>query len=391
MPDSKKAHPSVQAPVDGADLSSLDRARALVASKGSEDPRARERAGRGTQAAELLGRLGMDAETRAAALLLPLLEEGVLDEAAVKKGVGVDVARLTQGARRIASLKDLRMTASEAAQANRLRQMLLTIAEDPRVVLVSLAHQVCVLRRATDGAEPTRRALGEETLDVFAPLANRLGVWQLKQELEDLAFQYLEPETYRRIAGWLDERHTDRERYIARVVERLREEFDRAGVSAEISGRPKHIYGVWSKMRRKGLDVGRIFDVLGFRILVNEVSDCYAALGVVHGLWEPILDEFDDYIAKPKPNGYQSLHSAVIFWKAQPWRCRSALLRWIVTLIWVWQRTGSTRKVCNDASCGHGASWKPRRRRRGAATLSSASNKRHSTIKSICSRRKVTS
>ncbi len=313
MPDSEKAaHPAVQVPVKGADLSSLDRARALLVSKGSEDPRTREHADRGTEAAELLSGLGMDAETRAAALLLPLLEEGALDEAAVKKGVGGDVARLTQGARRIASLKDLRKTASEAAQANRLRQMLLTIAEDPRVVLVSLAHQICVLRRATDAPEQTRRELGEETLDVFAPLANRLGVWQLKQELEDLAFRYLEPETYRRIAGWLDERHTDRERYIARVVERLREEFDRAGVSAEISGRPKHIYGVWSKMRRKGLDVGRIFDVLGFRILVNEVSDCYAALGVVHGLWEPILDEFDDYIAKPKPNGYQSLHSAVI-------------------------------------------------------------------------------
>jgi GTP pyrophosphokinase len=312
VPESESARDAVQAPVRGADLSSLDRARALLASKGSEDPCAQECVGRGTEAAELLGRLGMDAETCAAALLLPSVEQGALDAAAVKKWVGVDVAHLTQGARRIAILKDLRKTATEAVQATRLRQMLLTIAEDPRVVLVSLAHQVCVLRAATAAPEQTRRALGQETLEVFAPLANRLGVWQLKQELEDLAFRYLEPETYQRIAGWLDERHTDRERYIAQVVERLREEFDRAGVSVEISGRPKHIYGVWSKMRRKGLDVSRIFDVLGFRILVNEVSDCYAALGVVHGLWDPILDEFDDYIAKPKPNGYQSVHSAVI-------------------------------------------------------------------------------
>jgi GTP pyrophosphokinase len=254
----------------------------------------------------------MDAETRAAALLLPPVEQGALDAAAVKKWAGIDVAHLIQGARRIAILKELRKTATEAVQANRLRQMLLTIAEDPRVVLVSLAHQVCILRRATDAPEPNRRALGQETLEVFAPLANRLGVWQLKQELEDLAFRCLEPETYQRIAGWLDERHTDRERYIAHVVERLRGVFKRTGMNAEISGRPKHVYGVWSKMRRKGLDVSRIFDVLGFRVLVNEVSDCYAALGVVHGLWEPILDEFDDYIAKPKPNGYQSLHSAVI-------------------------------------------------------------------------------
>jgi GTP pyrophosphokinase len=312
MPASENTDQAVQAAVRSADLSSLDRARALLAGKGSEDPSVHECVGRGMEAAELLGRLGMDDETRAAALLLPSVEEGALDAAAVKKAVGFDVAYLTQGARRIASLKDLRKTATEAVQANRLRQMLLTIAEDPRVVLVSLAHQVCVLRRVTDAPEPTRRALGQETLEVFAPLANRLGVWQLKQELEDLAFRYLEPETHRRIAGWLDERQTDRERYIARVIERLREEFGRAGVTAEISGRPKHIYGVWSKMRRKGLDVSRIFDVLGFRILVNEVSDCYAALGVVHGLWEPILDEFDDYIVKPKPNGYQSLHSAVI-------------------------------------------------------------------------------
>jgi len=197
-------------------------------------------------------------------------------------------------------------------QANRLRQLLLTIAQDPRVVLVSLAHQVCILRAATAAPKAEQRALGEETLEVFAPLANRLGVWQLKQELEDLAFRYLEPETYQRIARWLHERHKDRERYIARVVARLSDELQRAGLMGEISGRPKHIYGIWSKMRQKGLDLNRVFDVLGFRILVNSVADCYAALGIVHGLWQPILTAYDDYIAKPKPNGYQSLHSAVI-------------------------------------------------------------------------------
>jgi GTP pyrophosphokinase len=180
------------------------------------------------------------------------------------------------------------------------------------VVLVSLAHQVCGLRAAISAPEESRRRLGQETLDVFASLANRLGVWQLKQELEDFAFRYLEPEAYQRIAAWLDERHKDREQYIAEVIRRLREEFARANISAEISGRPKHLFSIWSKMRRKDLELGRIFDVVGFRILVSEISDCYAALGVVHGLWEPILEEFDDYIAKPKPNGYQSLHSAVI-------------------------------------------------------------------------------
>ena len=219
---------------------------------------------------------------------------------------------MIDGARHIAVLKDLRKTATESVQANRLRQLLLTIAEDPRVVLITLAHQVCILRGASDAPELTRRAVAEESLDVFAPLANRLGVWQLKQELEDLAFRQLEPDIYQRIADWLDERHKDREQYIARVIVRLHDELDAAGVSAEISGRSKHIYGIWSKMRLKSLELNRVFDVLGFRILAGSVTDCYAALGVVHGLWEPILDAFDDYIARPKPNGYQSLHSSVL-------------------------------------------------------------------------------
>jgi GTP pyrophosphokinase len=315
----KKASPNsddildrVQVPVQGADLSSLERARMLVAGKFSEDERTHEFINRGTEAAERLGKLGMDADTLAAALLLPLVEDGALVPAAIEKSVGVEVVRLTQGALRLTSLKDLRKTASEIFQANRLRQMLLTIAEEPRVVLVSLAHQLCALRAARNAPEETRRAVAQESFEVFAPLANRLGVWELKQELEDLAFQYLEPDTYQRISDGLDQRHTDRERYIAQVATRLREELHRAGIGAEISGRPKHVYGVWNKMHQKGLEISDVFDVLGFRIVVNDVSDCYAALGVVHGLWEPILDEFDDYIVKLKPNGYQSLHSAVI-------------------------------------------------------------------------------
>ena len=303
---------TIQGVVHGVDPSSLKTARMLVAGKFSDDERARESIDRGKEAAEILGKLGMDADTRAAALLFRFLGEGALDRAAIEKSIGAQVARLTQGALRIASLKDLRKTATQTLQANRLRQMLLTIAEDPRVVLVSLAHQLCALRRAENAAKETRRDLAQETLDVFAPLANRLGVWQLKQELEDLAFRYLEPDAYRRVSDGLDQRHADRGRYIAQVVARLREELHRAGISAEISGRPKHVFSVWTKMREKDLDLSGVFDVLGFRILVNDVSECYAALGVVHGLWEPILDAFDDYIAKPKPNGYQSLHSAVI-------------------------------------------------------------------------------
>jgi GTP pyrophosphokinase len=311
-PQSEDLLDTGQTPVQGADPSSLERARMLAASTFSEHVRAHESMDRGTEAAELLGKLGMDAETRAAALLFPFVNTGALDASAIQKSVGAQVARLIQAAFRIVSLKDLRKTATATLQANRLRQMLLTIAEEPRVVLVSLTHQLCALRAAGNAPEQTRRALAQETLEVFTPLANRLGVWELKQELEDLAFRHLEPDTYQRISDGLDRRHADRERYIAQVVARLREELHRAGISADISGRPKHVYSVWSKMREKGLEIGDVFDVLGFRILVNDVSDCYAALGVVHGLWEPILDAFDDYIAKPKPNGYQSLHSAVI-------------------------------------------------------------------------------
>ena len=303
---------ALHAAVQDADPSSLERARSLIAGRVAADEPARESVERGAESAELLGKLGMDAETLAVALLFPLVDDGALDVAAIEKSVGIEIARLTQGALRIASLKALRKTASEILQANRLRQLLLTIAEDPRVVLVSLAHHLCALRRAGNASEQTRHTLAQETVEVFAPLANRLGVWELKQELEDLAFRYLEPDAYQRISDGLDQRHSDRQRYIAQVVAQLREELQRAGISAEIGGRPKHVYSVWNKMHQKGLDISGVFDVLGFRILVNDVSDCYAALGVVHGLWEPILDEFDDYIAKPKANGYQSLHSAVI-------------------------------------------------------------------------------
>src|SRR5262245_55017001 len=172
---------AIQGAVHGVDPSSLETVRKLVAGKFSDDELARDSIDRGTEAAEILGKLGMDSDTLAAALLLRFLGEGALDRAAIEKSVGAQVARLTQGALRIASLKNLRKTATQSLQANRLRQMLLTIAEDPRVVLVSLAHQLCALRRAENAPKETRRDLAQETLDVFAPLANRLGVWQLKQ------------------------------------------------------------------------------------------------------------------------------------------------------------------------------------------------------------------
>jgi GTP pyrophosphokinase len=202
--------------------------------------------------------------------------------------------------------------AKEQTHAESLRKMLLAMAEDVRVVLIKLADRLHNLRTLAVLPEDKQRRIARETMDIFAPLANRLGIWQLKWELEDLSFRYLEPAAYKQIAGALAERRVDREQYLARFVERLAGELKDAGVEAEVAGRPKHIYGIWRKMTRKRKPFEQITDIRGVRILVASIRDCYAALGVVHGLWQHIPGEFDDYIATPKENNYRSIHTAVI-------------------------------------------------------------------------------
>ncbi|MCG3201611.1 MAG: GTP pyrophosphokinase [Gammaproteobacteria bacterium] len=266
----------------------------------------------GLECVSVLEALDLDAETLAAGLLLPLYEYGEMDADLVEERVGAGVARLLREAERISVLKELRRTAVEAAQADRLRRMLLTMAEDPRVVLVRLARQLCELRAAKRADDDTRRRLGKETLDIFAPLANRLGVWQLKWELEDLSFRFVDPATYCELASQLNEQRETRDAYVRRVLDLLMFELSRAGIRSEVSGRPKHIYSIWKKMRRKNVGMEAIFDSIGFRVVVNEVADCYAALGLIHSLWAPLPSEFDDYIARPKDNRYQSLHTAVV-------------------------------------------------------------------------------
>ena len=197
-------------------------------------------------------------------------------------------------------------------QAEGLRKLLLSLASDVRLVLIRLALQLVRLRSLKGASEPEQRRAALETREIYAPLANRLGIWQLKWELEDLAFRYSEPAEYRRIAGWLKAKREARERYIDDVRRELTRELDGAGIAAEISGRPKHIYSIWRKMQRKGLAFEQVMDVLAMRVLVDTVADCYAALGIVHGLWPYIPGEFDDYIATPKDNNYRSLHTAVI-------------------------------------------------------------------------------
>src|SRR5512135_2794993 len=199
-----------------------------------------------------------------------------------------------------------------ALQAENLRKMLLAMVEDIRVVLIKLAERTQAMRWLMTTDEGRRRAVAREVMDVYAPLANRLGVWQLKWELEDLSLRALEPDEYRRIARLLDERRLDRERYIENVIATLKGELAAVGLEAEVSGRPKHIYSIFNKMRRKNTGIEALYDIRAVRILVGSVRDCYTALGVVHQLWTPLPGEFDDYIAKPKANNYRSLHTAVI-------------------------------------------------------------------------------
>ncbi|MGZ5262053.1 MAG: RelA/SpoT family protein, partial [Burkholderiales bacterium] len=194
-----------------------------------------------------------------------------------------------------------------------LRKMLLAMVQDVRVVLIKLADHLQEIRFLARTADAERRtAAAELTRDIFAPLANRLGVWHLKWELEDLAFRILEPVTYKEIARLLDEKRVDRERYIESVIAVLAGELARAGIRAEVSGRPKHLFSIYKKMQRKSIGFEALHDVRAVRVLVQDVKDCYAALGLVHQLWSPLPKEFDDYIAKPKSNHYRSLHSAVI-------------------------------------------------------------------------------
>ena len=201
--------------------------------------------------------------------------------------------------------------ALEPAQAETLRKMLLAVVADPRLVLARVAEQLWLLRGAREAEDSVRRRLAVQTRDVYAPLANRLGLAILKWELEDFAFRYLEPEPYRRIARSLNERRSDRERYILEFSAELAGALAAAGVTAAIEGRPKHIFSIWRKMQRKALAFEQVFDIRAVRVLTDSVVDCYAALGVVHGRWDYLPGEFDDYVATPKSNGYRSIHTAV--------------------------------------------------------------------------------
>ena len=269
--------------------------------------------------AGLLGELRLDQEALAAALLFRCQGVAPGSVAKLRESFGATIADLVDGVVRMGAIGALSGRPQEklrpdeqAGQLEALRKMLLAMVQDVRVVLIRLADHGQTLRYAArlDDSE-YRRETARLTRDVYAPLANRLGVWQFKWEMEDLAFRILEPEGYQRIARLLDEKRGDRERYLENVIALLKGELTRAGIAAEVTGRPKHFYSIAQKMKRKGYDFEAVYDVRAVRVLVEQVKDCYAALGLVHNLWSPIPKEFDDYIARPKSNQYRSLHTAV--------------------------------------------------------------------------------
>jgi GTP pyrophosphokinase len=272
-----------------------------------------------------LATLNSDADTRIAGLLCEL---AVLDADAaqgIEARFGKGIAALVVGIRQLIRLHDQSFSYQDvgrgknasqqaAEQLETLRKMLLAMASDMRVVLVRLSSRVTTLRYFSELRleNETTRAYARETLDLYAPLANRLGVWQLKWELEDLAFRFIEPAAYKRIARMLEERRLEREGFVESAIDRLKAELAAAGVKAEVFGRPKHIYSIWNKMRGKSLDFSELYDVRAFRVIVDDIKSCYSVLGLIHNIWTPIPEEFDDYISRPKPNGYQSLHTVVI-------------------------------------------------------------------------------
>ena len=260
---------------------------------------------------QVLSRLDADASALLAALLfdLPGLRAAVAGELAASHPA---VRGLLEGQDAADPVWALHAGREAGRNGEGLRRLLLAIIQDLRVVPILLARQLAKMRVADRLPEAERRALAQLTRDLHAPLANRLGIWQLKWELEDLAFRHLEPDTWRRLARELDESRAARERYIEAVKKQLGRALAAQGIAAEISGRPKHIYSIWRKMQKKQLPLDRLYDLRAVRVMVADVAACYATLGVVHALWAPVPGEFDDYIARPKPNGYASLHTAVV-------------------------------------------------------------------------------
>jgi GTP pyrophosphokinase len=277
--------------------------------------------------AETLAALHMDTATIVAALCHDVSEDCNVPMAELESRFGREVARLVDGVTKLDKMQFLHVEGADESLpklngqdlwAENMRKMFLAMAEDIRVVLIKLADRLHNMKTLQYRPPAKRRRVAQETMDIYAPLANRLGIWELKWQLEDLSFRYLEPEKYHEIADKVASRRVAREKYIQRVIEMLRGELDKHDIQAELSGRPKHIYSIYRKMQRRGVDVDQIYDQLAVRVLVQNVQDCYTALGIIHSIWRPLPGQFDDYIANPKESLYQSLHTTVLAVDGRP-------------------------------------------------------------------------
>jgi GTP diphosphokinase / guanosine-3',5'-bis(diphosphate) 3'-diphosphatase len=267
------------------------------------------------QVASILAELRLDAATIIAAILHDTVEDTELTAEELTTEFGAEVAKLVEG---VTKLGRISIRSEQQHQAENIRKMLLAMAEDVRVVLIKLADRLHNMRTLEYLPEPKRLRISRETLDIYAPLAHRLGIWQLKWELEDLAFHNLQPDEYRDVVKRINRERKDRETVVSDLNEILAAELAKIEIDADITGRPKHAYSIWQKMNRDVKDFAEIYDLLAIRVLVNSVKDCYGVLGVVHSLWKPMPGRFKDYIAMPKSNGYQSLHTTVISHSGDP-------------------------------------------------------------------------
>ncbi len=270
--------------------------------------------------AYLLAGIGMDPDTIAAGLLHDVVEESAIGLDSLAKEFGPHIAELVDGVTKLERIEQEHVDQTRREdgaprgeqESESLRKMFLAMAQDIRVVVIKLADRLHNMRTLNALKPERRKTFARETLEIFAPLANRLGVWQWKWELEDLSLRYLDPAIYNEIATLIEERRPGREVEIQRHIQILQRKLAEENIAAEITGRPKHIYSIYQKMQHKGVPFREVYDVRGIRVITQSVSDCYRVLGIVHGLWKPIPGEFDDYIAMPKENMYQSLHTAVI-------------------------------------------------------------------------------
>lgn len=270
---------------------------------------------RGREMIEILVTLSMDRDTLLAALLFSMVDAGLLSKEKLAEHYKSGVLKLVDGVQEMAAIRHLnaeQQGSATSSQVDNVRRMLLSMVEDFRCVVIKLAERICHLREVKDAAEAVRLNAAKESANIYAPLANRLGIGQLKWEIEDYAFRYQHADTYKQIAKQLAERRIDREHYIDNFVTDLQQAMESSHINAQVYGRPKHIYSIWRKMQKKGLEFDELFDVRAVRIIADELQDCYAALGVVHTKFRHLPKEFDDYVANPKPNGYQSIHTVVL-------------------------------------------------------------------------------